>query len=236
MLNKKILVLCPILPEWSEAKVIADSLAFLGSKYQLELVDPLAGLERNTSFDDLVSFYKKKISDNVGDYYAFVGFSFGGVVLQKCFDILEKHNKKALLFSTPSFTDQSIADRLSSVVELIVSDSVTAAINELNRYVYYPKEPIAMKLNIKDEKLAALRMSLGFQFIIQADSRDILKRTNVSYLHFIGEKSMLVNQDNVVTANFGKLFVVKNAGMRILQSDADFCKAPIMQFFAGETP
>jgi len=45
---KKILVVGPALPEWSDMRAIAKSLHFLSEHYELDFIDPLRDLNHHT--------------------------------------------------------------------------------------------------------------------------------------------------------------------------------------------
>ena len=176
--------------------------------------------------------WHSKIKSSLPHYDAFFGFSLGGVVLQQCFDLFKNAHKPLILFSVPSFSDGLLSERLDHVINLIKENSVIAAIHELNLYVFHPHSA-PKHMAIQDIAQAASRLLHGLQFVRDTDSRHALKKFAVSYLHLIGEESLLVNSNNVEPPVSGELIMVPKSGMRILQNNVSYCMVPIIKFLEG---
>jgi hypothetical protein len=231
---KKILVIAPILAEWSESRFIEDSLSFLKPFYKLDLIDPLNGLDSSITIEKFFEDWRKKIDALILEYDGFVGFSFGGSILQNSFDLLEKGKKALVLLSTPTFADPLIFERLNTVINLIENDSVASGIKQLNEYVFYPHEIPNYTDELSNNPQTSLRLTKGFKLILGIDSRYTLNKTNLSYLHLIGEKSQLVNINNITVSPSCQLHIVPNAGMRVLQNNLNYCSTLILKFLEGQ--
>ena len=226
---KKILILAPILSEWSNVDIITESLQFLVPYYELNIIDPLVNVTMNTTEKVFFEYWEEKIRIYVTEYDAFFGFSLGGVILQKFFPIFEVENKAVVLFSVPSFVDILLANRLNSIIKLIEKDELSKAIMQINRYVFYPKYVDQHEIKLKNPKETSVRLLKGFRFIIDIDSRPVLKSTKLKYLHLIGEKSQLVNYDNVYVPLSCQLILVPQSGMRVLENNQMYCVDPIIE-------
>lgn len=233
---KKILVIGPHLPRWKEIQHIAESLDFLTPKYQLFFFDPLECLSCVVTEKDFLKYWSHKLAELVTQYDCFFGFSIGGIILQQNFSLFEQqnHNKKIILFSTPSFIDDLLFKRLSAVVKLAKEQSLAIAIDYFNHYVFYPAIPPIQNEPDDNADVPATRFIRGLQFVLAINSRNILQTTKVSYLHLMGEQSKLVNHNNVIQSLNGQLLKVPHAGMRVLQNNLAFCSEPIRQFLEGK--
>ena len=90
---KKILVIGPALAQWSEIHVIAESLQFLHSQYEIDFIDPLGNLVEGINQEIFFAEWHNKIKSLLYSYDAFFGFSLGGVILQQSFNLFEIENK-----------------------------------------------------------------------------------------------------------------------------------------------
>ncbi|RUQ90061.1 hypothetical protein [Legionella septentrionalis] len=229
--KKRILVIAPVLAQSTDIKAIANSLAFLAGEYELDYIDPLSQY-RDASPAEFYLQWQKKLSEAINSYEVFLGFSFGGVILQQCFPIFASAQKTIMLFSTPSFADETLVQKLGEVIRLCKENQVQAALLQLHHYVACKPGPANFKLD--DSSAAARRLILGLERVLSSDSRAILHTTEVRYWHFIGAQSNLVNLQNVVVAKRGRLCVIPNAGMRVLQDNPQHCQALIWQRLNGD--
>lgn len=231
---KKILVMGPALPEWSEIKSISETLIFFELQYAVDFVDPLCDLTHSTDQKSFFSQWKNKLEILLNQYDIFFGFSLGGVVFQQCFDLLKKQNKPLVLFSVPSFCDKTLSERLSKVRGLIEEESVFSAINKLNQWVFYPHDLPSQQLVLVNPDLSALRLSKGLQFVLETDSRSILSKMQVNHLHLVGEMSQLINRNNVMMTPSSRLAFVPQAGMRVIKDNSKYCVESIVDFLKGK--
>ncbi|TAK75002.1 MAG: hypothetical protein EPO11_06130 [Gammaproteobacteria bacterium] len=221
---KKIVVFGPVLPQWSDIQFIANTLQFLRPHYEIDFIDPLESL----------TTWQKKMGLLLDQYDVFLGFSLGGVILQQSFSQFENRDKSLILFSVPSFIDTLLQERLSTVIDLAEKKQVNEAIHCLNRYVSYPNQPSLQEEYLLNETLASLRLSQGLRFVLETDSRSILQNTPLPHLHFIGEKSQLVNKNNVISPKTGQLMIVPHAGMRVLQDNLSYCMPLMTHYLEGK--
>lgn len=233
MKKRTILVLAPIMPQCSELETIAPALAFLKGAYQLDFVDPLAIMApvSNSAYYEL---WWERLSQSLNQYDAFIGFSFGGVILQQCFSLFENLNKPLILFSTPSFADASLREKLGEVISLCEQIAVEQALASLYRNVFLPHQPPAGVSETEDKALAASRLIFGLQRVLTTDSRSVLAEASVEHLHLIGENSHLVNQNNVVAPKTGRLVIVPGSSMRVLQDNLPYCQKIILESLQGD--
>lgn len=232
---KKILVIAPILSQWSDVKHIDSSLKFLSDRYDLTIVDPLSDTDFKMSKEDFFKRWRKNLKDNLNSYDIFMGFSLGGAVIQQNFDLFSGLNKKIILFSTPSFADEFLSKRLGEVISLIEEKSLVTAIDKKNKYVFYPNLPPDQDYNISDQEKSAYRLLFGLRVVLDVDARLLLKNATVPYLHLIGRESKLVNHKNVYVSSVGQFVSVPSAGMRVLQDNLSYCRPLIINFIEGNS-
>ncbi len=112
---KKIIVLGPVMPQASEIEAISATLTFLHKDYQLDFIDPLS-IQAPIANEAYYDLWKKELKKHLETYDAFFGFSFGGVILEQCFDLFTTIKKPIVLFSTPTFADEALAEKLGLAV------------------------------------------------------------------------------------------------------------------------
>lgn len=225
MNKKKILVLGPVMACHEQSNELLSMLSFLEPSYQISVLDPLTDLSPLNN-ELYYKAWKDKLSLLLGSYDAFIGFSFGGVILQQCFPLFESQcieDKPIILFSAPAFADDCLSERLGKVIELAKASQLQAAYQLLMSQVLYPKAPSNMTTVFNTPELACLRLKEGLMRVITTDSRAILSATSIVHYNFIGEHSYLVNQNHIYSAINSKLILVPDAGMRVLQDNVDFC-------------
>jgi len=229
--NQSILVLGPITAAPQEINRIAASLSFLQKHHILTFWDPLSVVDEAVN-QDFYSIWKKSISEVLNSYTVYVGFSFGGVILQHCFPLLERENKKVILFSTPSFAGVSLRRKLEKVIHLCESDQVSTALQQLYQNVYLNQIIKEKDFEYLDQQSARKRLVFGLKRILQTDSRSLLAKCDLPYLHLIGADSQLVTEDDVLEDHNVKLVRVPNSGMRVLQDNPEFCHKKIIEYLS----
>lgn len=229
MSRKKVLILAPVMASHEQGQELLAMLSFLAPNCQLTVLDPLV----NLSELDNEPYYKDwqdRLSLLIEQYDAFIGFSFGAVILQQCFPLFETHgivDKPIILISAPAFADQTLRERLGQVIAWAQAGQLDKAHNLLMTQVRHPFTADRVSLTCKDIDLACARLNEGLTRVLTTDSRAILSTTLVAHYCFIGEQSYLVNQNHIVFSNKGTLIVVPNAGMRVLQDNVVFCHQKI---------
>lgn len=225
---KKIAVFLPVLPQPSYLTAIKQSLAFLDEAgYIIDFIDPCA-LPRVENQTEFYSGWQKNLSRLIPGYDAFLGFSFGGVILQNALALFESENKPIILFSTPTKVDEALKNKLNQVIHLCKQHHIHDALRVLYQFVYYPKPIPDQNFPVAEIDEAASRLSFGLQKVIDSDATDSLQRTTVTFTHMIGEQSNLVMPCHVFTPESGELVLVPDAGMRVLEDNLSFCRDLIL--------
>jgi hypothetical protein len=237
-MKKKILAIAPVMPQQSDIESIASTLSFLQTVYQIDLIDPLAinnELSTDIANEHYYQLWQAHLSKWLTNYDAFFGFSFGGVILQQNFSLFAQSKKPVVLFSTPTFADSALQKKLSHVIELCKASRVNDALAFLYKDVFYPHDSPLQILAKSSLAKAANRLIFGLQRVLNTDAKSILQHTTVEHLHLIGEYSNLVNKENVLAPRTGNLFIVPQAGMRVLQDNPPYCKRLILERLDSET-
>lgn len=229
MKKKKILIITPVSPHPSDTHSILSPLAFLEEEYTLHPIDSLSIMNDKLSKEAYYRLWEQKLAPEIPYYDAFFGFSFGGIILQQCFSLFASINKPIILFSAPTFADKTLYQKLGEVISLCKENKLKEAMSSLYQNVYYPNHIPPEAHQIIDKKTATERMIFGLNQVLETDSRQILKNSKINHLHLIGELSHLVNAQNVVAPNIGRLLNVPGAGMRIFLDNPSFCKQAILE-------
>lgn len=232
MKKKRFLAIGPILGQWENIKEIISSLDFLSSFVEIDFLDPLTDINHLTTSDSFYDNWSEKILSNFKKYDGFLGFSFGGVILQKNFNLFKKINKPLILFSSPSFMDEILGMRINTIIELLKKKELVAAVNKLNEFVLHPNLTKVENFKFNDPEQITFRLLTGFQLIMQSDVRNVVENSQVKYLHLIGEHSLLVNRSNITQNTLCQICSVPHAGMRILQDNLHFCRIEIMRYLS----
>ncbi|KTD34888.1 hypothetical protein Lmor_1421 [Legionella moravica] len=228
MKKKKILVLTPDTPDPSYIEFVVSPLAFLEDEYTIHPLDSLCIMEDipKSSFYHL---WAQKLKEYILLYDAFFGFSFGGVIIQQCFSLFTKTEKPIVLFSTPTFADIPLKNKLQEVVALCQNRQLDLALQTLYQHVYYPNAVPLQSHNFLNNSEAAERVIYGLNRVLETDSTSIVRTSTVKHLHLIGQHSHLVNKDNVVQPATGTLLQVPEAGMRVLKDNPHYCQTVIWE-------
>jgi hypothetical protein len=221
----KLLVIGPVLAEWSQMRYIENTLGFLKSSYDTTFLDPLEDITIARNRTIFFEAWREKILSVLVNYDLLIGFSLGGLILQECFaQILKsKERKKIIFFSVPSFVDEMLHTRLNTVIQKINQLGIHSGMHAKNEYVFSPYSVTGNQGSVADPALASLRLTRGLEIILNTDSRRLLMNKAVPYLHFIGEKSALINHNNVIHPYPEYLHVVPAASMRVLQDNPKYC-------------
>lgn len=234
MHKKKIITIGPVSAQSEDMASIASTLSFLDEDYDVDYLDSLSIME-NVPNQTYYELWKQKLTPCVNEYDAFLGFSFGGVIIQQCFPLFATHlHKPIILFSTPTFADTELIKKLGKVIQLCHEKKLEEALNALYQPVFYPNPMPALSINTIDEEQAYARLIFGLSRVLNTDSTTALQENTVEHTHLIGEYSDLVNKSNVAPPNNGHLEVVPKASMRVLQDNPSFCQKVIMEILNHE--
>lgn len=224
-MTRKILVLGPVLAYKSQISEISNMLDFLTSKYDLNILDPLENdiLKEENYFN----YWNNYLKDNKDNYECLIGFSLGGVILQKNLSCLQ--DKKIILFATPSFTNFDLKQKLQQVIDLNEKGNFKEANNLKTKLVFHPNpSPACINEYNSDEEMGRVRLRCGLKLVLNNNSKsDLESNNNPNLNHFIGEESSLVNMSNVVRPGAGTVYTVPNSGMRVLNDNLEYCKTVI---------
>ncbi|MDP1602270.1 MAG: hypothetical protein Q8M03_03310 [Legionella sp.] len=223
MKKNKLLAIAPVMPQETDIESLAETLSFFHERYDIDFIDPLTHMNDSNN-DAYYQQWKLALNKYLPNYDAFVGFSFGGVILQQCFSLFASLDKPIILFSTPTFADDALSEKLGSVISLCKENQVIEALTCLYRDVFYPHHrPLQFPENFNQEK-AKKRLIFGLTRVLDTNSTQIMAESTVKHLHFTGEQSHLVNAQNISIPKHGRLITVPGAGMRVLEDNLSFCK------------
>lgn len=228
MHKKKIITIGPVSAQPEDIATIANSLSFLNEDYHIDYLDSLS-IMHDVPNKDYYQLWKQKLTSYIDDYDAFLGFSFGGVILQQCFSLFAKAPKPIILFSTPTFADPTLKEKLGKVIRLCQENRLEDALKALYQPVFYPHKMPVLTIDSINKAQAYARLIFGLTRVLNTDARTLLQENKVPHLHLIGENSNLVNCNNVLAANHGHLISVPRASMRMLQDEPLFCQKVILE-------
>ncbi len=232
----KILTLGPVSAQPEDIQSIAASLSFLKNHFHIDYLDSLS-IMKELPNKEYYGLWKEKLANKINSYDAFFGFSFGGIILQQCFSLFEQFSKPIILFSTPTFANPDLIKKLGNVITLCEENQLEKALRALYEPVFYPNpipESMIIPSPINQSQQAIKRLIFGLKRVLETDSRKALKAHPVDHLHFIGEYSNLVNNNNVWEAPHGRLVVVPKASMRVLQDNPAYCQKIILEALSDE--
>jgi hypothetical protein len=229
MAMKKIIVLAPALPRWQEVNAIKKSLSFLENEYSLVFLDPLVDAIKNSEKVNDFSLWEKRIGKELDHCVALIGFSLGGIILRRCFNFLEKLNKKIILISSPEKINASLINQLKKIINHANKGEVNLAIEEHSKSIFFPSSPLKKRIKPKDKEIICKRLSIGLKIVLDKDNySDEHKNISDDWVLLVGEKSKLVNIKHI-TYQEKKCIIIPNAGMRILQDNPVFCQSIIKE-------
>lgn len=243
--TKKILVICPTLPDINGIEVIKQSLSFLSKNYKLYYYDPLdiANLDISPpKYKDYFDLQNNKLSEIIINYDVLIGFSLGGILIQNLFknysDLFIKkntyYNIPIILFSTPSFIDQDLYNKLSTIINL-AKDNLTKSLDLYYELIFYPnkyinKNNLSNTKNIINIENIKNRLIHGLNYVLNTDNKILIKKSFVKYIHLIGANSKLVNINNVIVNTHSILYEIPSSGMRVLQDNSQLSQQVINKY------
>lgn len=229
MQKKKIITIGPVSAQPEDIASIANTLSFLDEDYTIDYLDSLS-IMQNVPNKAYYQLWEQKLAPYIDNYDAFFGFSFGGVIIQQCFSLFAKVHKPIILFSTPTFADNTLTEKLGKVISLCQEKKLEEALYALYQPVFYPnKMPPLLTVAPPYKKQAYERLIFGLTRVLNTDATAILQENKVAHLHLIGDNSNLVNSKNVIAPNNGRLIIVPHSSMRMLQDNRLFCQKIILE-------
>ncbi len=231
---KKIIVLAPALPKWTEVEAIKKSLSFLEPEYFLCFLDPLVDAIENPQKVTDYSLWENRVKNQINDCVAFIGFSFGGIILRRCIKLFNQLSKKIIFISVPEKMDLSLRNQLTKIIEYADKEEVDFAMQEHSKYVFFPSNPLVGKVDVRDKALICKRLSIGLKAVLDENNynQENLINNRVPYTTLVGEKSKLVNINHIESSMGGRCIIIPNAGMRIFQDNPTFCQSILKEEFS----
>lgn len=228
---KKIIILAPALPKWTEVEAIKKSLSFLEPEYFLYFLDPLVDAIENPQKVTDYFLWENRIKNQLNDCVAIMGFSFGGIILRRCFQLFSQLRKKLILVSVPEKIDALLRDRLTKIIEYADKEDVDLAVQEHSKYVFFPSTPLIDNVDVRDKSLICKRLSIGLKAVLDENNYNQRNLINnrIIYTVLVGEKSKLVNINHIESSMESRRIIIPNAGMRIFQDNPDFCQSIIKE-------
>lgn len=229
MLNmKKVLILSPILFNWQEITIIKESLKFLNVIADIDYIDSTSSGKIANSAQDFFLDWRDKMMLIRDKYDIFIGFSFGGVVLQQVINILK--GKKIIFISSPFKPSHQLKTRLNAIKILLQSGKIESGLTLHNSYVFAPFNPPANKIECTNCARDIDRVINGYSILLDTDSTIKLMQADTRSINLIGEKSSLVTVGDVFTNEFHTIVKIPSSGMRVLQDNPSFTHKIITDF------
>lgn len=223
---KSLLALSPIMLSPSELEDFSHCLDFLKKEYQITMLDSLEHFE-NVSYEAYSTYWKQKIAKLVDRYDAFVGFSFGGLLLLNVLEQFANKNKSIIFICVPVMVDHILREKLNTVLSLCDENKTQEAINQLYSYVFQEAHQDYTSYNSASLDLASMRIKFGLSYLLNYKFEAYKLQNATSVLQLVGEHSKLVTKENILTTlNFASRIVPK-AGQRILEDNPIFTQAVI---------
>lgn len=228
---KKIIVFGPALPRWNEIDAIKKSLYFLSPDYSLSFLDPLADAIVNPSQVTNYRLWRDRIKAQMNDCVAFIGFSFGGVILRHCFELFNQIKKTIILLSVPEKIDITLQEQLSKIIAYAEQGNADLAMKIHQQSIFFPSQPTSEYIFPEEKSTMCKRLSVGLQAVLNINNHCITHP--IKHLSLVGEKSKLVNINHIQPSVEGRCVIVPKAGMRVLQDNPLFCQSIIMDELHG---
>jgi hypothetical protein len=225
-MKKKILAIAQATPEASDLEHIGQSLSFLHASFDVDFIDPLSIME-NIPNEAYYALWAKELKKRIPQYAGFLGFSFGGVILQQCLHLIEDTSKPVILISAPTSVNPFLSEHLGEVVRLCHKNQFAAAMDYLYSRVYFPNNKPDRLFEDLSIPVASLRMIFGLSRVLATDSKHLVTQSAHPLIHLVGALSQLVSDVHVSASTKGKVVIVPRAGMRVLQDNPLYAQGVI---------
>lgn len=217
--------------EVSHQVAIVKSLFFLEKMgFKLTWVDPLE-LDLFVDNQAFSHNWQRRFKNWIDTFDVFLGFSFGGTIIQQCFSVIDAYDKPVILFSSPSRVNDTLYNKLNEVVMLCQEGALSDALDTLYRFVYLKSEQMT-KLHVSNHKKGCERMISGLKRVMSTDLSLVVQAFSKKYIHFIGQHSNLITASDILMGPNGCLIQVPQAGMRILEDNPSYCQPMILDYLS----
>lgn len=212
--KKTILAISPILPTHQDLDLFSKSLSFLENDYCIEWVDPLYNKE-NMSHHEFNLYWHDFFKSNK-QYYGFIGFSFGAMLLHIFAHLCE--DKPTVLIAPPIVMTKDLEYKLKTTLELCQHSGIKSCMDYLMQYVSKDSDDESYSDYLSCE---TGRMVFGLNYVISfINHKDIAQTSPV--LQMVGEDSNLVKRENLFITKSSTVKIIPNAGMRVLSENPEY--------------
>ena len=213
--NKKIVILSQILPYFQNAEMMfRRNFADLLNDFSFEIYDSLAFLQDSNI---QMAEYAKNFLDIIkkSDVDIFIGFSFGGAILQNLATLIPK-DKKIILISTPSIISAELKSKLEHLIDLLNKKEKLSASKALHHFIARNSQT---PLPVEDyDETAIKRLIFGFETLLTHK----INKNYLNVFNLYGELSRLVTKDDIFPQKNPNNFQIPESGMRIFDDNNNY--------------
>jgi len=220
--SKKGLIVSSITAEEIIPNITIDFFKQYFPSVQFDYIDIMSFSADCKNIECMTKMFKSWLSSEQNNYDFFIGFAYGGVILQYSMDLIQ--NKKVILISSPEYINTELNQKLSLLSKMLMKNLTYEAIELLDSFVYTNQSSSKYAFNIPLKQVNS-RLQNGFQMILKMDR---FNNNSENIIKIVGEKSNLVNIDNIVAKN--NAIEIPDAGMRVLEENAGKVQETINEF------
>lgn len=226
--TSNVLVLGPINPVWHGGDFCQPLLDFFTRRKQrvyvldtISFIGEWFGDEGESCIRNVARF----IRDNLPQLELIAGYALGGTVALKLAGHFPE-SRKILSLSGPGYIDETLRDKLQTLVDLLLKDDFEGCLANLSAFVApRGKAPSIQHLDCiaqHDVSVGCRRMLKGFGLLSNLDARPDLEHYRGKVMCMLGEHSQLATTANLAirpassSDSSRRLALVPDAGMRIL--------------------
>ncbi len=189
---------------------------------QFDYIDIISFSKGCTQIECSVKMFKEWLLSQAGNYDFFIGFAYGGVVLQYSMDLLG--DKKVILISSPEYMNEELDEKLTLLKKMLIKNLTYEAIDLLDSFIYTDQLSCKYKFNIPLKEVN-LRLQNGFQMILTMEQ---FNNDSDNVMKLVGQNSKLVNINSIFAQN--NVVEIPDAGMRIIEENPHKVKETINEF------
>ncbi|MBV9847196.1 MAG: alpha/beta hydrolase [Kutzneria sp.] len=231
------LVFSPVLARWDDGRffgTVTGTLTAVG--YRVTVVDTLATLDASAaSVRDLARKWIPLLPE-LEPADLVVGNALGGALAQVLACVLRPPHG-IVLVSAPTRADNSLAEKLSAIIEFADRGRLRQALALLERLVLPadtpPGRPLGAGSEFVDESAACRRVAGGLRLLVDVDVSAEAIGFPGALMHVVGARSQLVTTANVVAAAHHEIVSVPGAGMRPHVDRPAFVSGLLTRFVAA---
>ncbi|MBS0285800.1 MAG: hypothetical protein JSR17_00370 [Proteobacteria bacterium] len=229
---KRLLAFAPKLPQAADLEPFSHTLDFLTQDFDITWIDPLEN-HLDLTFSEYADFWRKYLSKYLESYDAFIGFSLGGFILIDNLEQFLHKNKVIILISAPNHLDESLKNKLQTVLSLSHAGKTKEATDLLNQYVFETTSDFE-KARKEPWSIITKRLQYGLGYVLAHQLPTELKASNVIVHQLVGEKSRLVTKNNILNTAKTITHIIPMAGNRVLEDNPSFSQKLIKELLYAE--